>query len=55
MSNVLQTFFPIVAIFNLSGYYITTGEKIMGSIISLLLCACLSAFILKGLKHNEKN
>ncbi len=26
----------------------------MGSIISLLLCACLSAFILKGLKHNEK-
>lgn len=55
MSNVLQTFFPIAAIFNISGYYITTGEKIMGSIISLLLCACLSAFILKGLKHNEKN
>ena len=55
MSNVLQTFFPIAAIFNISGYYITTGEKIMGSIMSLLLCACLSAFILKGLKHNEKN
>ncbi|MCC0670267.1 ABC-2 family transporter protein [Clostridioides difficile] len=55
MSNVLQTFFPITAIFNLSGYHITTSEKIMGSIISLLLCACLSAFILKGLKHNEKN
>lgn len=55
MSNTLKTFYPISAIFNFSGYHITTVGKIMGSTIILLLCICLSAFILKGLKHSEEN
>ncbi|NLO86327.1 MAG: ABC transporter permease [Clostridiales bacterium] len=50
MSNVLKTFYPMMAVFNLSGHHITTAGKTMGSIIVLLLCGCLSAFILKGLK-----
>ncbi len=53
MSNTLKTFYPITAAFGFSGYYeAATGNRI-GSIIVLLLCACLAAFILKGLKHSE--
>lgn len=52
MSSVLKHFYPITAVFNLSGYYITTAGNIMGSVIILLLCGCLSAFILKGLNHS---
>ncbi len=55
MSNVLKPCYPITAVFNLSGYYKTTTGYRIGSIIILLLCGCLSAFILKGLKHSEKN
>lgn len=55
MSNVLKTFYPITAVFNLSGYYKATAGNMMGSIIILLLCGCLSAFILKGLDQSEKN
>lgn len=54
MSNVLKTCYPITAVFNLSGYHITTTGKIIGSSIILLLCVCFSAFILKGLKHSGK-
>ena len=54
MSSVLQTFYPINAVFNLSGYHITSAGKRAGSIIILLLCGCLSALILKGLNHGEK-
>lgn len=54
MSNDLTTFYPIMAVFNLSGYQITTPGKIMGSIIILLLCGCLSAFILCRATAKEK-
>lgn len=46
MSNVLKTFYPIMAVFNLSGYHITSAGKTMGSITVLMLCGCLSAFLL---------
>lgn len=52
MSNTLKTFYPITAVFGLSGYYETTTENRMGSIVILLLCGCLSASILKGLKYS---
>lgn len=55
MSGILKTFYPITAVFNLSGYHIDTAGKIMASIMILLLCGCLSAFILKGLQHGEQN
>ena len=52
MSNTLKTFYPITAVFGLSGYYEATIENRIGSTIVLLLCGCLSAFILKGLKYS---
>ncbi|WP_346917071.1 ABC transporter permease [Clostridium sp.] len=55
MSNTLKTFYPITAAFGVSGYYEATAQNRMGSIIILLLCGCLSVFILKGLKYSKKN
>ncbi|QXE19352.1 ABC transporter permease [Clostridium sp. 001] len=55
MSNTLKTFYPITAAFGVAGYYETTAQDRMGSIIILLLCGCLSVFILKGFKYIEKN
>lgn len=55
MSNVLRPLYPITAVFNLSGHYKAIEGNRMGSIITLLLCGCLSAFILKRLKYSEKN
>ncbi|AKN33731.1 ABC transporter permease [Clostridium carboxidivorans P7] len=55
MSNTLKTFYPITAVFGVSGYYETTAQNRIESIIILLLCGCLSVFILKNLKYSEKN
>lgn len=55
MSSELLYLYPINAIFNLSGYHITTVEKRATSIIILLLCVCISALLLKGLKHSHKS
>lgn len=55
MSNTLKTFYPITAVFGVSGYYEATAQNRMGSIVILLLCGCLSILILKGLKYSEKN
>lgn len=55
MSNTLKTFYPITASFGLSGYYETTTGNKLGSLIILLLCSCLAAFILKKLQHIEKD
>lgn len=54
MSNVLKTFYPITAVFNLSGHYKADTENMMRGLMILLLCCCLSAFILKGLNKSEK-
>lgn len=51
MSNFLKAFYPITAVFTISGYYDASTSQVILSCISLLLCGCLSAFILKGLKH----
>jgi ABC-type transport system involved in multi-copper enzyme maturation permease subunit len=47
MSNVLKTFYPITAVFNFSGHYNASAGSMTGSLIVLLLCGCLSVFILK--------
>lgn len=54
MSGRLLYLYPINAIFNLSGYHITTVEKRMVSILVLLLCGCLSILLLKGLNRRDK-
>ncbi|MGL4760035.1 MAG: ABC transporter permease [Sarcina sp.] len=51
MSNILKTFYPITAAFGVSGYYEATAPNRIGSIIILLLCGCLSVFMLKDLKY----
>ncbi|MHA6532034.1 ABC transporter permease [Paenibacillus sp. BAC0078] len=55
MSNFLKAFYPITAVFTISGYYDASTSQVLLSCISLLLCGCLSAFILKGLKHSKNN
>lgn len=54
MSSVLKNFYPITAVFNISGYHITNAGNRLSSAVSLLLCGCLSAIILHGLKHSRK-
>lgn len=54
MSNTLKTFYPITAVFGVSGYYETTVENRIGSTIILLLCGVLSAFMLKRLNHSKQ-
>lgn len=54
MSEALKQFYPITVVFHLSGYHLASAGKIMMSMIILLLCGCLSAFLLKGLKHSKK-
>ncbi len=55
MSNTLKTFYPIAAVFGVSGYTEATAQSRIGSIIILLLCGFLSVFILKGFRYSEKN
>lgn len=55
MSNTLKTFYPIAAVFGVSGYTEATTQSCIGSIIILLLCGFLSVFILKGFRYSEKN
>ena len=54
MSNTLRTFYPITAIFGISGYYETTAANRIESLIMLLLCGCLSLLILKRLNARTK-
>lgn len=53
MSSALLVYYPINAVFNLSGYHITTTGKRAASIIVLILCGCFSVLLLRGLKHNR--
>lgn len=55
MSNTLKTFYPIAAVFGVSGYTEATAQSRIGSVILLLLCGCFSVFILKGFRYSEKN
>ena len=54
MSNTLKTFYPITAIFGVSGYYETTIQSWSCSLGMLVLCGCISALLLKNLNHGQK-
>lgn len=54
MSNPLKTFYPITAVFGVSGYYDTTLQNRIYSVIVLLLCGCLAVGLLTGLNHGQK-
>lgn len=55
MSNTAKAFYPITAVYTISGYYDASTNQIILSCFSLLLCGCLSALILKSLKHSEES
>ena len=46
MSNLARSFYPITALLGVAGYYETTTANLIGSIFILLLCGCLTMFIL---------
>ena len=54
MSNSLKNFYPITAVFGVSGYYETTVQDLTCCIITLSLCGCLAAVLLVGLNHSQK-
>ena len=45
--------YPIIAVFNLSGYYEASGGQIVGSIVSLLICSIIAGIILYFPKRKE--
>jgi bacitracin transport system permease protein len=54
MSNILKAFYPITAVFTISGYYDTSTSQIILSCISLLLCVGLATAILIGLNKTKE-
>lgn len=54
MSNPLKNFYPITAVFGVSGYYETSIQELIYCIISLSLCGCLAVVLLTGLNHSQK-
>ncbi len=54
MSDTLKTFYPITAIFGVSGYYETTAQRWSCSLGILVLCGCISVLLLKNLNHRQK-
>lgn len=55
MSKVSAVFYPITAVFHLSGHNTVTTRDKVGSLMILVLCGILSVFLLSGLKHREKD
>lgn len=49
MSGTLKKYYPITAVFGISGYYGTTFTDRTISMISLILCGCCSVLILRHL------
>lgn len=54
MSSTLKTLYPITAVFGISGYYDTTFQSFICSLIVLLLCGGVSGILLKGLNQRRK-
>lgn len=54
MSNALKTFYPITAVFGVSGYYEAPIQNRICSAVVLLLCGCLALFLLIGLTRSRK-
>jgi len=59
MADRVKDFYPITAVFNVSGYQIASMERRMISAIVLLLCGCLGIFwirkkcdMIRGEKRN---
>ena len=49
----LRVFYPITAVFIVSGYYEATTLQIIESTVMLLICGCISLIILKGLGEKK--
>ena len=54
MSNPLKNFYPITAVFGVSGYYETSIQELIYCIISLSLCGCLAVVLSAGLNYSQK-
>lgn len=54
MSNTLKMIYPITAAFGASGYYETTTQNLMVSLMVLLFCGVIAVMILKGIRYSEK-
>lgn len=55
MSNTAKAFYPITAVYTISGYYDASTSQVILSSISLLLCGCISVLVLKSLKHRKES
>ena len=57
MSGVLKVFYPITAVFHVSGYYDASAIQIILSGITLLLCGGIAVMLLVSFqkKHNNDN
>ena len=53
MSKISAAIYPVMAVFNFSGHTAAAGK--LWSLAILLLCGCISVFILKGLNRSESN
>lgn len=53
MSDTLRTFYPITAIFGVSGYYETTVQEKLCSLLVLLLCGVAALILLKKLNRRR--
>ena len=53
MSNTVRTFYPITAIFGVSGYYETTAQEKLCSLLVLLLCGIVALIFLKKLNRRR--
>ena len=49
MSGSLKIFYPITAVFNISGYYEASAANVVISCASLIFCGCLAVGLLIGL------
>lgn len=54
MSNTARTFYPITAIFGISGYYEMTIQGFSCSLGVLILCSCISAILLINLNNIDE-
>ena len=55
MSNTAKAFYPITAVYTISGYYDASTSQVILSSMSLLLCGCISVLVLKSLKHRKES
>ena len=54
MSSITKTYYPITALLGVAGYYETSINNQIASMVVLLLCGILSFFFLAGHNHKKK-